>query len=309
MSAGYGKHRISFQGAVQLAAPHTWPAAVMPVLLGAAVSFAGGNPMRPYILLATLAVAVLLQSAINTLNDYRDFVSGLDSAENCLDPTDAALIYGCSSPKAALALGLAFLLLAAITGGALVICCGAVMLIYGGLALLAIVLYILPGISFSELPLGEALSGVTMGGVLTCAACHAQAGSFSTELVYLCLPAVMTVGCIMLVNNTSDIEKDREAGRRTLPVLLGRTAAQGILRVAVAAAALLASAFIALRFPRGIAAIPAMLAALFTNQKLWGIFRLELTAENRSKSMAAILSAHVCIITAYTAGIILSGMS
>ena len=87
------KSFISFAAAVQLAAPHTWPAAILPVILGTAVACAGGAKLNVLCFAAVFIVAVLLQSAVNTLNDYADFVSGLDSADNCPDTSDAALIY------------------------------------------------------------------------------------------------------------------------------------------------------------------------------------------------------------------------
>ena len=306
--SGKNTRPMTLPAAVHLAAPHTWPAAVLPALLGTALAAAEGADLRPWIALLVLAVAVLLQSAVNTLNDYRDFVSGLDSAENCTDESDAALLYDGCTPRGALVLGLAFLLCAAILGGVLVVSCGVALLIYGALALLAILLYVLPGVSFSGLPLGELLSGGAMGGVLTCAAYHAQTGRFSSALLYLCLPAVVTIGCILLVNNCSDIEKDALGGRKTLSVCIGRKASETLLRAALAAAALGVILILALRYPRGAAAIPVLLVALLTSGGVRGLFTQPLTPENRRERMDGILAAHKWIIGGYVAGIALHAM-
>ena len=305
-----GKHTrpMTLPAALHLAAPHTWPAAVLPVLLGTALAAADGEAMRPWIALCVLAVAVLLQSAVNTLNDYRDFVSGLDSADNCTDESDAALLYDGCTPKGALALGFAFLLCAAILGGVLVASCGASLLIYGALALLAILLYVLPGVSFSGLPLGELLSGGAMGGVLTCAAYHAQTGRFSPALLYLCLPAVVTIGCILLVNNASDIEKDAPGGRKTLSVCIGRKASTTLLRTALAAAALGVFVILLLRYPRGAAAVPVLPIALLTSGGVRGLFTRPLTPENRRENMCGVLAAHKWIIGCYAAALALHAM-
>ena len=69
--------------AFQLAAPHTWAAAIMPVLLSyvyCAITYSG----KISILLAMilLAICILMQSAVNVLNDYFDFKEGTDSADN-----------------------------------------------------------------------------------------------------------------------------------------------------------------------------------------------------------------------------------
>ena len=296
---------MSLSGAVHLAAPHTWPAAVLPALLGSALACADGTPLRPWIALAVLAVSVLLQSAINTLNDWRDFVSGLDSAENCTDQSDAALIYDGCTPRGALALGLAFLLCAALLGGVLVVCCGAALLIYGALALLAIVLYVLPKRAFSALPFGELLSGLAMGLVLTAAAYHAQRGCFPPALLWQSLPPVLTIGCIMLVNNTSDIEKDTAGGRRTLPVCIGRSASEKLLRTLLAAAALGVTAILLFRFPDGAAAAAVMFFGLLTNANVRGLFLQPVTPERRRDSMGGILAAHKWITAGYLAGVVI----
>lgn len=300
------KPAMTLKAAVHLAAPHTWSASVLPVLLGSALAAARGSGLKPWIVFLTLIVAVLLQSAVNTLNDYRDFVSGVDTAENCLDETDAALIYECSSPKAAACLGLLFLLCAAVFGAVLTALCSWRMLLYGAAALAALLLYTLPRISFSALPLGELLSGGAMGGVLTCAAYHAQTGSIDWLTVFYTLPAVITIGGIMQVNNTCDIEKDREGKRYTLPVLIGRSASEKLLRALLVLAAAGVGLIIALRFPAGDALLPVMILALLLAPSVREIFVKPISPERRGESMRGVLSAHKLIISCYTMALVFS---
>lgn len=305
-----GKKRImSFKAAVQLAAPHTWPSSILPVSLGVALSCAESIPINANVLLFTLCTAVLLQSAVNTLNDYADFVSGLDTEENCPDNTDAALVYECSSPKAALILGMLFLIGAMVFGAELIARCGKAMMIYGGIALAAILLYTVPLFSFGRLPLGELLSGGTMGGVLTCAAYHAQAGSFSPHIIYLCLPMAIMIGCIMLVNNTSDIEKDMAGGRKTLPVCVGRRTAQIILRTAVTASAVLAAVFVCVKYPSGALMLSVMLAALLIDPYVTGLFTKPVSPQRRPASMRGVLSACIRINAVYALAVAVHALS
>ena len=297
-----GGHFVSFRAAIQFAAPHTWPASVLPALLGAAFAYAGGYALAAWRLLITLVTGVLLQSAVNTLNDYRDFTSGLDTADNCDDPTDAALIYECSNPRAALRYGLFLLVAAAILGAVLTYLTGPVLLIYGGLALVAISLYTLPRISFSYLPLGELLSGIAMGGVLTCASYHIQARAFAPDPVWLSIPAIITIADIMLTNNISDIERDREGGRRTFPVCAGRKASQIVLLVALIVSVALVVFAACFMFPGGVAVIPVLFFGAALN--LHPLFSRPLTPDVRVESMTRILSLHKWIITSYIAIII-----
>lgn len=301
-------HDFTPRAALELAAPHTWPAAVCPVLLGTALAAARGCTVNGWRAFLALVTAVLLQSAVNTLNDRRDFVSGLDSAENCTDSTDAALIYSGAGPRAALAWALALLLAAAVCGGALVWQCGAAMLAYGAAGAAAIGMYVLPRVSASELPAGESLSGLAMGGALTCAAFHAQTDRFEPELLYLCAPCVVTVGCIMLANNCSDIEKDRAGGRRTLPVCIGRRRAQLLLRGALIFAAVYVAAVTLACFPAGAAALPVMAASFILDGRIRGLYRLPIDPEHRKDSMAAAVGAHSRIICCYAAAALLSAL-
>ena len=298
------KPAMTLKAAVHLAAPHTWPAAVLPVLLGNALAAARGFGLRPAVSLLTMLVAVLLQSAVNTLNDYRDFVSGVDTAENCTDETDAALIYECSSPKAAAALGFTFLLLAAILGGILTAICSWQLLLYGGAAALALLLYTLPKISFSALPLGELLSGGAMGGVLTLAAFHAQTGFADWQAVLCTVPAIITIGGIMQVNNTCDIEKDRIGKRYTMPALVGRKASEWILRLALVLAALLVIVIVGVYYARGAVVLPFMIVGALLNPSIMELFRMPLSPERRPLCMRGILSVHKLISVCYIGSLI-----
>ena len=302
-----GNHFVSLKAAIQFAAPHTWPASVLPVLLGAAFAYSDGFAPSVWRLLITLMTGALLQSAVNTFNDYRDFVSGIDTAENCDDPTDAALIYECDSPKAAFRYGLSLLAASAALGAVLTYLAGLELLIYAGVALAAIILYTLPRISFSSLPLGELLSGTALGGALTLASYRVQAGSFNPDTVFLAIPAVVTVACIMLTNNISDIERDREGGRRTFPSLAGRKASQTSLAVALSSAITMVTLAAFLKFPGGFAVVPILFFGAALN--LAPLFSRPIAPAVRVESMRCILSLHKWIITSYIAIIILHSIS
>ena len=58
---------------LRLAAPHTWAASVMPALLGTALAAREGVS-EPLMSLLLTAVCVLMQSAVNTFNDYSDVI-------------------------------------------------------------------------------------------------------------------------------------------------------------------------------------------------------------------------------------------
>jgi 1,4-dihydroxy-2-naphthoate octaprenyltransferase len=61
-----------------------------------------------------------------------------------------------------------------------------------------------------------------MGGLIPLGTAAVADGTFHWEIFPECLPLIIGIALIMLSNNGSDIEKDRIAGRTTLPVVLGR---------------------------------------------------------------------------------------
>lgn len=113
-----------------------------------------------------LVACVLLQSAVNAMNDYFDFIKGTDSASDHVEVNDAVLIYGNIAPRSALFLGIAYLVAGAALG--LMACRGSGMVpvVIGIIGGIVILLYSGGPIPVSYLPIGEIVSGVVMGGLI-----------------------------------------------------------------------------------------------------------------------------------------------
>ena len=75
--------------AVELAAPHTWPAAILPVLVATSCAAVTSPAISATMACILLVICILMQSSVNTFNDYYDYVKGADSEEDNVDPTDA----------------------------------------------------------------------------------------------------------------------------------------------------------------------------------------------------------------------------
>ena len=75
--------------------------------------------------LILLAISILMQSAVNVLNDYFDYKKGPDSLENSSeDAFDAVLVYNHLNPRTVLLYAISLLVLAAILGFYLVFITG-----------------------------------------------------------------------------------------------------------------------------------------------------------------------------------------
>ncbi|MDR1135135.1 MAG: prenyltransferase [Clostridiales Family XIII bacterium] len=256
--------------ALRLAAPHTWPpASVAPMILGVllALDFTGEFSLPLFVVL--LLIVVLMQSAVNTLNDYYDFVKGADRLENSDDPTDAILVYNHINPRHVLALAFAFLGFAAILGIYVVYAGGVVPLIAGVIGALVIVAYSAGKSPISYLPFGELASGLVMGGLIPFAVFAAFTRIAEPAVILYSLPCILGVGLVMMTNNLCDIERDIEAGRKTLPVLLGRVKARMLYRALFIALLLCLPVIASIRFSTvGAAMLPALILGANTFRKL-----------------------------------------
>ena len=216
--------------AFRLAAVHTWPAAFCPAMLGIFWCLQRGILLTPAQCILLTAACVLSQSAVNTLNDYVDFVSGTDSAEDNVEESDSVLVYSHLNPKHALLLGIAYLLCAALCGIAAAWHSGPAPFIIGLAGGLTVLAYSIGPVPVASLPLGEAVSGFVMGMLIPLGTAAAADGRFHWEMLPECLPLFLGIALIMLSNNGSDIEKDIPAKRTTLPVVLGRPGSLALYR-------------------------------------------------------------------------------
>ena len=74
--------RFTLKMAVELAAPHTWPASILPVLVATSCAVVHSPALDVFMVCALLAICILMQASVNTFNDYFDFIKGTDTAED-----------------------------------------------------------------------------------------------------------------------------------------------------------------------------------------------------------------------------------
>lgn len=292
--------------ALQLAAPHTWPAAILPALVAVSCAAAQGFPVSVTMACALLAICILMQAAVNTFNDYFDYVKGSDSADDNVDPTDAVLVYNNVNPRSALALAVGFLVAAFALGGYVIWVAGWIPLAIGAVGALFVVLYSAGRTPVSYLPVGELVSGIVMGGLIPLACYQALTGVFDLRALLWAVPSILGVGLIMFTNNTCDVEKDRESGRRTLPVLLGRDRARRLYHGIVCAWVLAIVAIVAVFFTNGLVILPFMLLASYPLVN--ALLKNPLAPATRIGAMAQVCGVNVALGAFYAAAIFASGI-
>lgn len=288
--------------ALNLAAPHTWAASVFPALFADFYCWQQGLGLAWIKGIMLLAACIFLQSAVNTLNDYFDFIKGADSAEDHVEVNDAVLIYGNIAPRSALILGIVYMAAGAVLGLASCIGSGMVPVIIGIIGAVVILIYSGGPVPVSYLPIGEIVSGFVMGGLIPLGIGGCADGRIHWQLLFYAFPMIMGIALIMMSNNGSDIEKDRKAGRQTFPVCIGRDRTLVLYRYMIVSWATLVIAMpVTLLGVTGL--VSAVLVVLVGRKTIRKQLTCRLKPEERIASMKGIAMTNIVLNGAYTAAL------
>jgi 1,4-dihydroxy-2-naphthoate octaprenyltransferase len=218
---------------VRLVRVPTLAATAAPMVVGGALALISGR-FSPLSWLDILLVGVLMQIATNALNEYGDYKHAVDTVPSA--GFAGIIVSGEVSASEVLYTAAASYALAFCLGLALVFERGVGLLVLGVLAILAGVVYSEGPLPISSTPFGEALVGVVMGPIEVLSADIAASGSTSPLAMAYSVPVGLMVTAILLANNVRDVDKDREHGRRTMAVMVGRRRGSIILLGLIGAA-------------------------------------------------------------------------
>ncbi|MEY3290066.1 MAG: hypothetical protein RLY19_157 [Actinomycetota bacterium] len=212
-----GSDSLGWKKWVLGARPRTLPAAIVPVLVGAACANASGSPIWWRIAL-TAIVSLALQIGVNYANDYSDGVKGTDNVRVGPLRLVGSGVASASSVKRA-----AFLMffVAAIAGSALALLTSLWLIVVGCAAIVAAWTYTGGPRPYGYAGLGEVFVFVFFGLVATMGTEFAVA----EQVTLTGFVASVAVGCfacsLLVINNLRDIPGDTVADKRTLAVKLG----------------------------------------------------------------------------------------
>ncbi|WP_432664716.1 prenyltransferase [Wukongibacter baidiensis] len=209
---------MGFRILIKLIEIKTLIAGIVPVLLGSIYSwYAYGQFNLNYFILLSIAI-ILIQSATNMINDYCDYKRGVDISR---EEDEKVLVSGEVTPKQVLPIILICELIALMIGVFIAKETSYHVLLVGITGCIISILYSSGPRPISYTPIGEVVSGVTMGIGITTTVIYVHTGIFNVDTVLVATPTALFIGTILLSNNLSDIEIDIEAGRKTLPTLIG----------------------------------------------------------------------------------------
>ena len=200
--------------------PPTLTIAITPVLVGTTVAWHEGAMIEWLVAAIALCAAVLIQVGTNLYNDVGDYERGADGSDRFGPPRASAM--GWLAPAdvrraAAASFGLAMVL------GAYLVSVGGWPVLVAGLASVA------AGVAYTGGPRpiaytgsGEVFVFVFFGLVATAGSAFLQAGHLSWAAAIAGAAIGAIAAAVLVVNNYRDLESDRQAGKITLAVRIGR---------------------------------------------------------------------------------------
>jgi 1,4-dihydroxy-2-naphthoate octaprenyltransferase len=206
--------------------PHTITAAFVPVLVGTTLALPYAD-INFVLFLTMLAASILIQAATNLFNEYYDFKRGLDTEESV--GIGGTIVRDGVSPKTVLRLAVIFLAAATLLG--VYICMSSSWWIAAiGIVSMAAGYYYTGGpYPIAYTPFGELTSGLFMGVIIILISFFIQVGFITADSVLISIPTSILIGGILMANNIRDLDGDKEKGRQTLAILLGRKKAITVL--------------------------------------------------------------------------------
>jgi len=196
---------------------------VVLAFLGISVAWYDGYFHLGYALLTFLGL-LLCHISVNVLNDYFDYESGIDleTKRTPFSGGSGILPAALLKPRQVLWLGLGSIILAVPIGVYFVLARGWDLLPLLIVGALCAVLYT-PLITKVGFP--EWAPGLGMGTLPVLGAYFIQTTVYTFPAVIAAIPSGLLVFNLLLLNEFPDVEADKKAGRKTTPILIGRTKA------------------------------------------------------------------------------------
>jgi len=196
---------------------YSFSASLVPIAIGGLYARHSGEEFSGLRFAVSLAAGLLVHTAANLWNDYFDFKSGTDSVGG--GEGSGVLVHGEMTPARCFRGAVLCAILAGVGGVWLATQMGRGLLVLGGIGLFGAIAYSAGPLSPKHRALGEVWVFLLMGVGMTLGGYMAQTGAFSWSAVVAGTPAALLVALLLYVNNLRDLQTDRAAGLKTLPML------------------------------------------------------------------------------------------
>jgi 1,4-dihydroxy-2-naphthoate polyprenyltransferase len=206
----------------QLTRPHTLTAAFVPVLLGTVLALQY-TEIQFSLFLAMLVASLFIQAATNMFNEYYDYKRGLDTEHSV--GIGGAIVRNGVKPSTVMNIAFSFYGIALLLGFYIVANSTWWLAVIGILCMAAGYFYTGGPMPIAYTPLGEIVAGLFMGLIIILISFYIQTEMITPESILISIPVSILVGLILLANNIRDLDGDKENGRKTVAILLGKKGA------------------------------------------------------------------------------------
>jgi 1,4-dihydroxy-2-naphthoate octaprenyltransferase len=192
---------------------------VVLAFLGTSIAWFNGAFNLGYAILAFIGL-LLCHISVNVFNDYYDYKSGIDlkTRRTPFSGGSGILPAGSLEPKQVFWFGMGSFLLAVPIGIYFVLVSGLLLLPLLIVAAICILFYT-P--LFTKLGWPEWAPGIGLGTLPVLGAYFVQTGEYTLPALIASIPSGILVHNLLLLNEFPDVEADKTAGRRTLPITIG----------------------------------------------------------------------------------------
>ncbi len=225
------------------------------VLVGVSVAVYESYSINALYLALAFIGALLAHIAVNVLNEYFDYRSGVDfkTVRTPFSGGSGVLVEGLLSPRSVYILGLACVAAITAIGGYFWYVHGPAILPLGALGLVTVYFYTT---HITRSPLLCAIApGLGFGPLMVMGTYFALTGTYSLAAGLASIVPFFLVSNLLLLNQFPDVEADSHAARRHLPIAIGKKGSSEVY------AGLLVAAYLALVISVAVEVLPYM--ALF----------------------------------------------
>ncbi|MBI2848091.1 MAG: 1,4-dihydroxy-2-naphthoate octaprenyltransferase [Chloroflexi bacterium] len=212
-------------------------ASLVPVLLGTAIAWFSVGRLDWGFFLLTLIAGICIHIGTNVINDYADHRTGNDDVNRefvrPFSGGSRVIQLGLLTPVEVLVGAIFFFLISAAIGFYLAWARGPLILLLGAIGLLSGVFYTGGPLNWAKKGLGETIVGLNFGILMTLGAYYVQTQSFSWLPVIAAIPVSLLIFAVLYINEFPDYTADKQVGKNTLVVRLGRKRAISIYTVSM----------------------------------------------------------------------------
>lgn len=209
------------------ARPFSLTASIVPVLVGGALAAFHSN-FSLLLFLEMLVASILIQIGANYVNEYYDYVKGLDTVDSI--GIGGVIVSQQLPAKTVLRGGLVVFAIAVLIGIHISMLAGWEVFAVGLICILSAYVYTGGPWPIAYTPFGEIQVFIFMGLIMVGLSYYIHTSTLNGAILLTALPVAGIVAAILLSNNIRDIEEDTAIGRRTIAVLYGKDRAHILYR-------------------------------------------------------------------------------